>query len=297
MTVRAWVLLCLCLGCDGPDTRDPPVAPPPSPPATGSPAAAPAAPRPAPRRPASAPVVAEDKPPLVELAPLGRAQGRRLCERDWPAMDEPPIETTRRCARWFIATHAYPGRDLEHALADPPRRGARPFVAMSAETLLALAGRVEAACEDGCTDAELAAADFFRENARYHYVMNESNPIAPDLEPLFRVLLAGRPLSDAEAAYDSEEPFLRVVGWLTPMTLARLRHAVYARHGCPLDAPDAEAFFYDPDPPLAREHFPALVDARDGTGLFPLPRRGACDAATLTRTDRDNLALLRRLDD
>lgn len=184
------------------------------------------------------------------------------CEKAWAQAVAPPAAEARGCLR-YVLTLAY-GRavtpdDLD---LDPPR-GTAEALRFGAARLRELAQQVRALCADGCTDVSkdpepARAAEWLEAEAEARFTLFDADLMGSIEAPLAAVL-AGRAIT-VESAW-------------TPLTLWKLRNAVFARHGKRFESPDLTRFFYGPDavkvqgrPPLAVSAEPwsdAKLDAVD----------------------------------
>ncbi|MBU0550909.1 YARHG domain-containing protein [Myxococcota bacterium] len=145
----------------------------------------------------------------------------------WWGDEAPDTAQTIACARWLLAADAATLAGLTtaqlqraisrwEAAAAPPDQAGDPAVCRGPRApldALALA-------------PSRARAEIQRRRSTFDARRGE------DFEPLLKRALSGAPLPEALAGWSGE-------------TLRRLRAAVYARHGRPLESPAMEALFYE----------------------------------------------------
>lgn len=171
------------------------------------------------------------------------------CHASWTKDPRPPIKHSRKCAEaWLKATYG-PRFTVEDLSLDAPL-GTKELVGLNAQQLRTMAGHVKKTCPK-CTVSECAdhdracyiasrAVELFEGEA--HLRVSIYDPVRmQSIGPLLWKVLAGQPLENEEL-----EPSdgLR---W-TPLTLRKLRNAVFARHGRKFANPDLNALFYGPHP-------------------------------------------------
>ncbi len=233
-------------------------------------------------------------PSTTDVVAAAHPDNRETCEVRWPVMRRSSGTRDRTCARFWVIHHGYGGRT--DGLDLDPVVGGTALVKLGSRTLLRLARRVRAYCGVQCQGVDQRAIELFETSASYHYRLREVNPDAPDLVPLLRVLLAGKPVAgawDDAAAPDADEVEIRLAR-LSPMSLVRLRNAPYARHGRTFKSPDLQSFFYDQEPAYLRLRDPRGLVERGELGLFPQTVDPDYTDAALTPVDHANIAVIRR---
>lgn len=190
-----------------------------------------------------------------------------LCEAQWPNMEESAEPITRRCNDYYIQM-AYPkGFDPQKR----PRFGHPVELRLSTAELTRMIQHADAACH---VDEPVEDAACFRARDFYAGIL-ERKPSLEDgyhsFGPLIEKILAGQRLTRVELRIDNPG-----AQW-SPLTLHKLKGAVYARHGQRFEDPDMEVFFYGPrEAPIA--------------GLPRQPK--TADPVELSAIDQANLALL-----
>jgi hypothetical protein len=151
-----------------------------------------------------------------------------LCEAQWPNMADASEPLSRRCYDYFLP-FAYPrgfNPEMSPTYGDP------------VEQRLSIAGlqQILVHLQDTChVDEPVEDAACFRAGEFFQGLLDRKMAVHDNgarFDLLLEKALAGQPLAESELSH-----------W-SPMTMWKLQHAVYARHGKDFDNPDLNAFFY-----------------------------------------------------
>lgn len=194
------------------------------------------------------------------------------CERVWPDAADPPPRRSRACAVYFLAQGYGPGWTSADLELDPLVGGLGSW-RLHAPQYEAMAAAVRASCDGACDRVATRAIELFERQAAAQLGIVDPWTLE-SFEPLLAEVLAGRPLDEAQLVVGDD------VRW-SPVTLWKLRSAVFARHGARFEHPDLERFFYGDRGPDAMP-----VDT------LPLPPRPPERPIELEPVDRDNLGRL-----
>jgi hypothetical protein len=194
------------------------------------------------------------------------------CERVWPDATTPTPRRSRACASYFLAQGygpAWTWADLE----TEPLVGTQRSWRFSAHRYRTMASHVAASCDGRCDRIASRAIEFFE-----HQSAAQLGVVDPwtleSFEPLLARILAGDAIDETDLAANEDLPW-------SPMTLWKLRGAVFARHGATFEHPDLERFFYGD-----RGSDAMPVD------ILPLSEPRVQGEVVLESVDRENLAVL-----
>jgi hypothetical protein len=194
------------------------------------------------------------------------------CERVWPQAQTPAPRRSRACASYFLAQGYGSGWTWEDLEVEPLAGGEQSW-RFSAGQYERMASNVLASCDGPCDRLATRAVELFERQATAQLGVVDPWTLE-SFEPLLVQVLAGRPLDDADLFVGDDLPW-------SPMTLWKLRSAVFARHGAVFEHPDLERFFYGD-----RGSDAMPID------LLPLPQPSTRGEVNLEPVDRENLARL-----
>jgi hypothetical protein len=194
------------------------------------------------------------------------------CERVWPDAAAPAPRDSRACAVHFLAQGYGPGWTASDLEVEPLVGGESSW-RFTTSQYERMADHVAATCDGPCDPIATRAIELFDQQATAQLGIVDPWTLE-SFEPLLAKVLAGNPLTDADLSLDDELPW-------SPMTLWKLRGAVFARHGATFDHPDLERFFYGDRGPDAMP-----ID------LLPVPTPRQRSAVELDDVDRENLQRL-----
>ncbi len=191
-----------------------------------------------------------------------------LCERTWAAAAKPSLDETRTCVRHLLSI-AYGTNHAPDALELDPPTGTAAALRFPAARLRAMATHVAALCPGGCADLDKhreasRATEWLNGEADARFTLFDAQMMAP-IDGLLADVLAGRAV--------------KLEGEWSPLTLWKLRNAVFARHGKRFESPDLTRFFYGPE-------------AAPAPGLPLKASAEAWSDKKLTAQDKKNIAAL-----
>lgn len=221
----------------------------------------------------------------------GRAffrKNRTLCEKKWPRQKNPAKDTTLACARYWVLRYGYDddGRssnaDEQTLLEEDPSVNGEIVTRLLAHELTAMASHVRAVAGMSGRDQDQGGAqappiidraiEFFEGAARSHFSLSDPGTGWNDrIDEFLETIFAGKPLRS------------QALPLLSPVSLWKLRNAIYARHGRPFKNPDLQRFFYG-DRGLPDETTP----------LLPRKVNPRFHERMLTAEDKANLALIKK---
>lgn len=243
--------------------------------ATGCGLLGPGAVAPIDEEPAATPVVEPEavampgdptKPPMV-----ADIEARKdVCGVAWAEHAKPEPAITMRCMGEWLSI-AY-GGSVDFTL--DPMAGLSEERALTAAQLNRMADHVRRLCPPATEEPQGCdrAIEYFGRAARARFALFDPVEMA-SFEPLLGKVLQGESVSTADLGSSDGHPRY------TPVTLWRLRNAVFARHGRPFKHPDLQAFFYG--------------DGIVPSPLLPVAIDEAYSDARLTDVDRANLSVIK----
>jgi hypothetical protein len=194
------------------------------------------------------------------------------CERVWPKATDPAPRRSRACAVYFLAQGYGPSWTSSDLEVEPVAGGERSW-RFSADQYLAMASAVASTCDGPCDRIASRAIELFeRQSAAQLGIVDPWT--LESFEPLLATVLAGDGLDASDLHTGDDLPW-------SPLTVWKLRSAVFARHGATFEHPDLERFFRGDRGPDAMP-----ID------LLPLPAPTVRHDVELDAVDRENLALL-----
>lgn len=216
----------------------------------------------------------------------GDGELRVACERTWPAAKKATRQLTEKCAGYWLRVHGgfNDGSDLNDADLGPYVEHAA-VTRFSSAQLRQMARHVEAARGALSEGLYANAHRFFDVAARCHFStldLTASGAFADHRTIVARLetVLDGKPL-DPTGLRD-----------LSPMSLSKLRNAVYARHGRRFKSGDLNAFFYGE----WKDGYKGVFADGGRPRFLPRKQDPAFADSALTAVDHQNVAVIKKIE-
>lgn len=169
-------------------------------------------------------------------SPAG-ADDRPLCEKTWPNAAKPSAATTKRCiAHWSRYAYGTSNPDEEARSLDPTF-GDAIEIRFTAAQFATMAAHTKHQCPKAeCCSLCYRIGHWLETTGTNRFELTDYLALS-SFEPLLKKVLAGEALTTKDLKTEHGPPW-------SPLTLWRLKNAVFARHGRTFGNPDLGRFFY-----------------------------------------------------